>query len=59
LGVDPEKTGRTPVEQIADRLTELGVAGATWAVCTWPASGFSPEQLAEAADEVRVRLADS
>ena len=40
------------VEQMADHLTEIGVAGATWAVCTWPAAGFSPEQLAEAADEV-------
>ena len=59
LGPDPEKTSRTPVEQIADRLTELGVAGATWAVCAWPAAGFSPEQLAEAADEARLRLVGS
>lgn len=59
LGLDPQESGRTPVEQIADRLTELGTAGATWAVCAWPAAGFSPEQLAEAADEVRLRLVDS
>lgn len=59
LGLDPEQTGRTPVEQIADRLTELAVAGATWAVCAWPGAGVSPEQLGEAAEEVRLRLVDS
>ena len=40
-------------EQMVDHLTEIGTAGATWAVSTWPAS---PEQFAEVADEVRKRL---
>ncbi len=47
------------VDATADHLTEVGVAGATWAVCTWPAPGSSPEQLAEVAGEVRRRLAAS
>lgn len=37
-------------EQIADRLVELAGAGATWAVCAWPAS---LEAVADAAAAVR------
>jgi alkanesulfonate monooxygenase SsuD/methylene tetrahydromethanopterin reductase-like flavin-dependent oxidoreductase (luciferase family) len=51
VGTDPDV--------IADKLTEIGMAGATWAVCTWPPTGSSPEQLAEAAGEVRRRLEGS
>jgi hypothetical protein len=37
-------------EQIAERLVELAGAGASWAVCAWPAS---LEAVAEAAAAVR------
>lgn len=53
---DPDSKGQNSISQIADRLTEIGEAGATWAVCTWPAPGSSPEELAEAASEVRRRV---
>ncbi len=49
-------TNPANVSEIADQLTEIGLAGATWAVCTWPAAGLSPEELSEAAGEVRKRL---
>jgi alkanesulfonate monooxygenase SsuD/methylene tetrahydromethanopterin reductase-like flavin-dependent oxidoreductase (luciferase family) len=45
-------TDPTP-DQMVDHLTEIGIAGATWAVGTWPASA---EQFAEVAGEVRHRL---
>ncbi len=54
-----DQTGRPSADDIAGNLSELGVAGATWAVCTWPAAGSTLEELAEAAGEARRRLADS
>jgi alkanesulfonate monooxygenase SsuD/methylene tetrahydromethanopterin reductase-like flavin-dependent oxidoreductase (luciferase family) len=39
--------------QMVDHLTDIGLAGATWAVATWPAA---PEQFADVAGEVRRRL---
>jgi alkanesulfonate monooxygenase SsuD/methylene tetrahydromethanopterin reductase-like flavin-dependent oxidoreductase (luciferase family) len=55
-GVAGKGPGRPPdpsPAQIVDHLTEIGNAGATWAVSVWPAS---PGQFAEVADEVRRRL---
>jgi alkanesulfonate monooxygenase SsuD/methylene tetrahydromethanopterin reductase-like flavin-dependent oxidoreductase (luciferase family) len=39
------------VEEVAEHLTSLAEAGATWAVCAWP---HSLEVVAEAAESVRV-----
>jgi alkanesulfonate monooxygenase SsuD/methylene tetrahydromethanopterin reductase-like flavin-dependent oxidoreductase (luciferase family) len=55
-GRDNGNASRPTVSEIADQLTEMGLAGATWAVCTWPAAGISPEELSEAVVEVRKRL---
>jgi len=41
------------VDAMVDHLEGIGRAGASWAVCNWPAV---PEQLGEAATEVRQRL---
>lgn len=57
-GGSRDNKGQPSVGDIADHLTGIGVAGATWAVCTWPAAGSSPEVLAEAADAARRRLED-
>lgn len=42
--------------QMVDHLTGIGMAGASWAVSTWPAD---PEQFAQVAGEVRRRLEDA
>jgi alkanesulfonate monooxygenase SsuD/methylene tetrahydromethanopterin reductase-like flavin-dependent oxidoreductase (luciferase family) len=55
-GQDPNSTGPPSVSQISDHLTEIAESGATWAVCTWPAVGSSPEMLAEAANTARGRV---
>ena len=55
-GQAPDSTVPPSVSQISDHLIEIAEAGATWAVCTWPSVGSSPEMLAEAAHAVRGRV---
>jgi len=46
-------------DAMADHLTEIATAGATWAVCVWPNEPNGPETLAEVAAEVRSRVGRS
>jgi Luciferase-like monooxygenase len=52
-GKGPGRPRDPTPSDMADHLTEIGIAGASWAVSVWPAS---PEEFAEVAEEVRRRL---